>query len=165
MVSRQEIRKAQDSWAKAIVQIGKLRKDRFVCERTADELLSDLYQFDYGALLFKPSKVSEHLFRPDKESAISYFIGGNKKFLEDTGFALEPWINIRFDNKYFLHEEWRAIVMGNYYFENLEGIETKIEYTFGYTKNGQGELKIDLHHSSFPFEPIPKKKEHTLGYS
>ena len=41
--------------------------------------------------------------------------------------------------------------MGNYYFTDLTGVETKVEYTFGY-KLSNGELKIDLHHSSLPFK-------------
>ena len=48
-------------------------------------------------------------------------------------------------------EEKRAISMGNYFFTDLSGNEAKVEYTFGY-KLIEGELKIDLHHSSFSFK-------------
>ncbi|MEK9604528.1 MAG: hypothetical protein VW127_08910 [Flavobacteriaceae bacterium] len=41
--------------------------------------------------------------------------------------------------------------MGNYFFTDLNGNESKEENTFGY-KLIEGELKIDVHHSSFPFE-------------
>ena len=47
-------------------------------------------------------------------------------------------------------EENRAISMGNYFFTDLDGNEAKVEYTFGY-KLIDGTLKIDLHHSSFPY--------------
>ena len=47
-------------------------------------------------------------------------------------------------------EENRAISMGNYFFTDLDGNEAKVEYTFGY-KLIDGALKIDLHHSSFPY--------------
>jgi hypothetical protein len=50
-------------------------------------------------------------------------------------------------------EENRAIAMGNYYFTDLNGVETKVEYTFGYLRNSRGKLKIDVHHSSLPYEP------------
>ena len=40
--------------------------------------------------------------------------------------------------------------MGNYFFTNLNGSEVKVEFTFGY-KLIEAELKIDVHHSSFPF--------------
>ena len=37
-------------------------------------------------------------------------------------------------------------------FTDLDGNEAKVEYTFGY-KVVNGSLKIDLHHSSFPYNP------------
>ena len=40
--------------------------------------------------------------------------------------------------------------MWNYFFTDLDGNEAKVEYTFGY-KSINGNLKIDLHHSSFPY--------------
>ena len=43
--------------------------------------------------------------------------------------------------------------MGNYFFTDLNGDETKVEYTFGYVKGADGHLNIDLHHSSLPFTP------------
>ena len=52
----------------------------------------------------------------------------------------------------FILEENRAIAMGNYFFTDLNGDEAKVEYTFGY-KKVDGKLKIDLHHSSFPYNP------------
>ena len=42
--------------------------------------------------------------------------------------------------------------MGNYFFTDPSGNEAKVEFTFGY-KLIDGQLKIDLHHSSFPYNP------------
>merc|ERR1719217_1397826 len=42
--------------------------------------------------------------------------------------------------------------MGNYYFTcATTGDRTKVEYTFGYKRNSDGELRIFLHHSSVPY--------------
>ena len=41
--------------------------------------------------------------------------------------------------------------MGNYFFTDLNGGKTKVEYSFVYKKNDLGELKIILHHSSLPY--------------
>ena len=49
-------------------------------------------------------------------------------------------------------EPGRALAMGNYFFTDLKGNEAKVEYTFGYKLVGD-DLKIDLHHSSFPYNP------------
>ena len=51
----------------------------------------------------------------------------------------------------FILEENRAIAMGNYFFTDLNGNEAKVEYTFGYQLI-DGVLKIDVHHSSFPYK-------------
>ena len=47
--------------------------------------------------------------------------------------------------------------MGNYYFTDLSGAETKVEYTFGYQLH-EGRLHINLHHSSFPTHTSVRRK-------
>ena len=87
-----------------------------------------------------------------KSQAQSYFIAGdNRACDEDKGFAIQPWTKVRFENAGIILEEKRAIAMGNYFFTDLDGNEAKVEYTFGYKLVGD-ELKIDLHHSSFPYK-------------
>lgn len=66
---------------------------------------------------------------------------------------MQPWTNVRFENETIILEENRAFAMGNYFFTDLNGDESKVEYTFGYVKDGEGNLKIDVHHSSLPFSP------------
>ena len=44
-----------------------------------------------------------------------------------------------------------ALAMGNYFFTDLNGNKTKVEYTFAYIKHDIGDLKIILHHSSLPY--------------
>ena len=84
---------------------------------------------------------------------MSYFIAGdNRACEEDKGFAIQPWTKVRFENFNLIIEENRAIAMGNYFFTDVDGNEAKVEYTFGY-KLIKGSLKIDIHHSSFPYNP------------
>ncbi len=82
-----------------------------------------------------------------------YFIGGNSSNKKDAGFALAPWIKVRFENVAIILELNRALAMGNYFFTDSEGAETKVEFTFGYQKDSNGKLRIDLHHSSLPYSP------------
>ena len=85
------------------------------------------------------------------KNCLPYFIAGeNRECLEDKGFAIQPWTAVRFENACLILEKNRALAMGNYYFTDLDGNETKVEYTFGY-KIVDDLIKIDLHHSSFPF--------------
>jgi len=87
-----------------------------------------------------------------KAEALSYFIAGDDRACnEDKGFAIQPWTKVRFENTDLILEENRAIAMGNYFFTDLSGNEAKVEYTFGY-KLVKGALKIDVHHSSFPYK-------------
>jgi len=154
MITMAEVLRTQQAWGDAIVRIGKLKDlPRAEMEEKVSAILEVLYGFEKGPILFKPTRAREIPFRPDREGVLSYFIGGNKKFPEDTGFALQPWKAVQFDNNHLVLEEKRAFAIGEYYFTDTEGEEKKVEYTFGYYKNADGSMKIDLHHSSVPFQP------------
>ena len=64
---------------------------------------------------------------------------------------MQPWTKVRFENTGVVLSEDTAIAMGNYYFTDTNGDDTKVEYTFGYVKDSAGNLRINLHHSSVPF--------------
>jgi len=151
MITQEQVEKIQNTWGDGVVKIGALKHDRKECEKFASEFLDNLYAFDKGKVLFKPTKCEKEQFRPTKSEALSYFISGdNRACDEDKGFAIQPWTKVRFENTGFILEIDRAISMGNYFFTDLDGNEAKVEYTFGY-KSINGNLKIDLHHSSFPY--------------
>ena len=151
MITQEQVEKIQNTWGDGVVKIGALKHDRKECEKFASEFLDNLYAFDKGKVLFKPTKCEKEQFRPTKSKALSYFISGdNRACDEDKGFAIQPWTKVRFENTGFILEIDRAISMGNYFFTDLDGNEAKVEYTFGY-KSINGNLKIDLHHSSFPY--------------
>ncbi len=153
MVTKEDVIKAQDKWGAGVVQIGSLKDNRPECESFASEFLDARYAFEKGPVLFKPTKCATEQFRPTKPMALSYFIAGDDRACEeDKGFAINPWTKVRFENTDIFLEENRALAMGNYFFTDLDGNEAKVEYTFGY-KLVDGELKIDLHHSSFPYNP------------
>lgn len=153
MITKSQILTAQQQWADGIVKIGSLKHNSLQCEHFTNEFLDNLYAFDLGEVLFKPTKSHIEQFRPTKIKAISYFIAPQYCALpEDRGFALQPWVKVSFVNVLFKLEQSRAIAMGNYYFTDENKNQIKVEYTFGYILH-HGELKIDLHHSSLPFDP------------
>ena len=50
-----------------------------------------------------------------------------------------------------------TIAMGNYYFTPAKGgDDVKVEYSFAYTKDKDGKLKIILHDSHLPYIPVEK---------
>ena len=151
MVTKVQVSKIQESWGQGVVQIGSLKDNRSECETFASGFLNKLYAFKEGVVLFKPTKCANEQFRASKAQALSYFIAGEDRACnEDKGFAINPWTKVRFENTDLILDENRAIAMGNYFFTDLNGNEAKVEYTFGY-KLIDGELKIDVHHSSFPY--------------
>ena len=153
MITKEQVIAAQNEWGNGVIKIGSLKDQRTNCEEFANQFLDKLYAFDTGSVSFKPTKCALEQFRPTKQKALSYFIAGeNRACEEDKGFAINPWTKVRFENSNFILEDNRAIAMGNYYFTDLEGNEAKVEFTFGY-KVINGVLKIDLHHSSFPYNP------------
>ena len=153
MISKEQLIEAQNEWGTGVVKIGSLKDSREECEAYASQFLDKLYSFENGPVLFKPTKCKFEQFRPTKAEALSYFIAGDDRACEeDGGFAINPWTEVRFENAGMILEENRAIAMGNYFFTDLDGNEAKVEFTFGY-KLINGELKIDVHHSSFPYNP------------
>ena len=151
MITNEEVKKIQNTWGEGVVKIGSLKHNRIECEKFTSDFLDNLYAFEMGDVLFKPTKCAIEQFRPTKSEALSYFIAGDDRACnEDKGFAIQPWTKVRFENSGFILEEDRALSMGNYFFTDLNGDEAKVEYTFGY-KLIDGKLKIDLHHSSFPY--------------
>ena len=155
MVTKEQVLAAQKEWGAGIVKIGSLKNDRAACEAFTSNFLDKLYAFKQGVVLFKPTKAAEEQFRPTKPKALSYFIAGKDRACkEDNGFAIAPYTKVRFENTDLILERYRALAMGNYYFTDLNSVEAKVEYTFGY-RIIKGELKINLHHSSFPYNPNP----------
>jgi len=151
MITKEQVLKAQKQWGDGVVKIGSLKGERQECEAYANDFLDKRYAFETETVLFKPTKCEIEQFRPTKAEALSYFIAGESRAcIEDKGFAIQPWIKVRFENTNLILEENRAIAMGNYFFTDLDGNEAKVEYTFAY-KLIDRELKIDVHHSSFPY--------------
>lgn len=154
MITKEQVLDVQKKWGDGVVKIGSLKADRAACEAYASAFLDERYAFgEDKTVIFKPTKCAEEQFRPTKAMAQSYFIAGDARACaEDQGFAIAPWTKVRFENAGMILEERRAIAMGNYFFTTLDGDEVKVEYTFGYQLI-DGELKVDLHHSSFPYNP------------
>jgi len=153
MITKEQVIEAQNKWGDGVVKIGALKENRRDCETFTSQFLDKCYAFDKGLVLFKPTKCTIEQFRETKAKAASYFIAGeNRAIEEDNGFAIALWTIVRFENTGIILEENRAIAMGNYFFTGLDGNEIKVEYTFGY-KLIEDTLKIDVHHSSFPYNP------------
>jgi len=151
-ITTEKVLDAQNSWGDAIVEIGKTYTSDSNYKGLARVVVNSLYAYDEGTVLFKPTKAVNDQFRGTREEAISYFVTGSVE--EDLGFAIQPWSKVRFENSDIIIDSDSALAMGNYYFTDANtGNEAKVEYTFGYIVDEKGNLRINLHHSSFPYNP------------
>ena len=152
-ITIEEIDKIQKDWADSVIEIGRLWHDKQSYKEKANQLVSQFYAYDtdHIQVLFKPTRASQQPFRMTHKGALSYFIGGDQNFPEDSGFALMPWEKIEFHNQGYYSNHNMATVMGYYDFVDTKKSITSVEYTFGYVRTDTGELKIFSHHSSVPY--------------
>ena len=153
-ISVQEVIDAQEEWGQGIVEIGEVYTSGGDYTARATEHLDTLYAYDIGIpVLFKPTLASEDLFRTDFDSALTYFVGSEEPGHEDDGFAIAPYTNVEFDTEEIFTNGDTAMSMGTYDFTTPEGEVITVEYSFGYVRDKNGDLRIVLHHSSLPFRP------------
>lgn len=158
-VTEAEVQAAQESWGNALIQISKdyesggLKK----ASQTADAVLDAAYGYNLGTVLFKPTLThGEQTFRMTKEGALAYFVGDNKQFPNDSGFALKGWKKYEYKNAGVIIDGDLAITMGNVFLTGKDGKVTVVDKTWGFKKDTLGKLRIVLHHSSLPFSPEAK---------
>ena len=150
MVNEADINNAQKAWGDGIVAIASAHSNGEDYVSIARNHVETLYAYGLSPVLFKPTLAAIEQFRPNFESALSYFVASNNECPEDKGFAIKGWTNVRFENADLILGDSTALAMGNYFFTTPEGDEVKVEYTFGYIVDSSGNLRINLHHSSMP---------------
>ena len=153
-ITEREVVAAQKMWGEGIVRIGAVFSNDGDYSSEAADFIQDMYGYDLSSVLFKPTLAANDQFRSSFDAALSYFVGGNDTYIEDKGFAIKPYTNVKFDNVGIINNSCRmAVAMGNYFFTDTKGGETKVEYTFAYVKDSDGNLRIVAHQSSLPYNP------------
>ena len=150
MVSIADVEDTQRKWGDGIIAISEAHRNGGDYVGIATNHINTLYGYQTGPVLFKPTLAVQEQFRPTFDAALSYFVASNKVCPEDEGFAIKGWTKVRFENDDVIIDGNRALAMGNYFFAGPDGTEVKVEYTFGYILDGNGNLRIQLHHSSMP---------------
>jgi hypothetical protein len=161
-ITKAEVNAAQQGWCDALVAIGKTHQDGGDAKALATKVLTEAYDYDKGSVFFKPTLAyGATTFRPSKEGALSYFVGGDPNFSEDKGFALKPWVKARYDNLgdgddgIQIHDDI-AITMGNVWVTAADGAEVMVDKTFVFKKGDDGKLRLIVHKSSLPYSPDKK---------
>jgi hypothetical protein len=157
-IAEAEVNAVQQAWCDGLVRIGKVHKDGGDYQGAASQFIDDLYDYKEGKVFFKPTLAfGKNTFRSTKDGALSYFVGGNKDFPEDTGFALKEWVKVRYDNNAAengiqIHGDI-AITMGNVYLTNAKGEDAVVDKTFVFRRCKDGKLRLCAHKSALPYEP------------
>lgn len=150
MIDVSDVESAQQAWGAGIVAIASAHSTGGDYVGIASNHVNNLYAYQIGPVLFKPTLAAIDQFRPTFDTALSYFVASNNACPEDKGFAIKGWKDVRFENTDVIVDGNTALAMGNYFFTSPEGDEVKVEYTFGYIQDDDGNLRIQLHHSSMP---------------
>ena len=155
-IVQQDILNALSEWGDSLIAISQpyendgLRSAREIAEQVLDRL----YGFELGPVLFKPTlSGGAQTFRLTKMGALSYFIGNDPEYPNDSGFGIKYWRSIESETSATFIQNDVAMWMGWVSFIDKNNEVIKVDKTFGYTRDKHGSLKIILHHSSLPFVP------------
>ena len=155
MINKKDMDDARNAWGNGIILISKTYDEKGIEEATviAKKFLQDLYAFELGPILFKPTlSGNNQTFRSNLEGALSYFVGNNAKYPMDDGFGIKSWH--KFDSKtsdIFIEKDI-AMWMGGVTLTDNTGNILKVDKSLVYKKMSDGNLKIVLHHSSLPYK-------------
>ena len=154
-ITEDEIIEALVNWGDGMVLVSRAYETDGLemARQVASQTLDDLYGFEFGPILFKPTlSGGEKTFRTTKEGALSYFVGNSAEYPLDTGFGIKFWRKVWFETSATFTQKNIAMWMGWMMLENREGQSIRVDKSFGYKRTQDGVLKIVLHHSSLPYE-------------
>ncbi|MFN7381665.1 MAG: hypothetical protein ACK5RY_05980 [Dolichospermum sp.] len=155
-ITESEVLAAQKAWGNALVNISTTYdQEGIVAARTlAEKVIDELYAYQWGLVLFKPTLTTgDQTFRTTHKGALSYFVGGDSSFPQDTGFALKGWRKVEIRNAGIFIDGNTATTMGNVDITDKKGKVTTVDTTWQCIRGGDGKLRIILHHSSLPYSP------------
>ena len=157
-ISEQQVNAAQQAWCDGLVRVAQVHARGGDAKAEAAKMIDDLYDYAEGQVFFKPTLAyGPRTFRPTREGALAYFVGGNPNFPEDTGFALKGWTKARYENNAAengiqIHGDI-AITMGNVYITGPDGKEVMVDKTFVFRRCKDGNLRLCVHKSALPYSP------------
>jgi hypothetical protein len=168
---------AQQAWAGAVVAIGNAYgagENLAAATSLASSIIDAAYNYDNQGVFFRPTLTTHPTtFRNTKEGALCYFVGGcGAPYAGDTGFALNRWSSVSFNNYpggtatsnigiVLANNDTVAFTMGYVTFSNAQNPSSAfypngtvtVDKTFGYVKDSNGNMKINLHISALTNNP------------
>ena len=153
-ISEKDLFDARTAWGNGLIEISKTFETEGIEMATsvASDMIDNLYGFNFGKVLFKPTlSGGSQTFRTTKEGALSYFVGHNSAYPNDSGFGINCWREIISDTSAIFIDDTVAMWMGSVTFIDKVGKITKVDKSWAYKTDRNGILRIVLHHSSLPY--------------
>lgn len=148
-----ELAAAQKGWCDALVQIAQTHATQGgpAARALAEKVIDAAYGYQLGAVLFKPTlTLAPQTFRTTRAGALAYFVGGDPAFPNDSGFALNGWKSCEVKDAAVFIAGNTATTMGNVSMTDGNGRVTTVDKTWQFVKDGEGRLRLVVHHSSLP---------------
>jgi len=155
-ISKEELSQARKRWGDALVAISIANDQQGLLAATeiAKKVIDYEYGYNFGPVLFKPTLTSgDHTFRTTRDGALSYFVGQNPRYPNDSGFALKGWRKADIETAAEFIDDDVGMWMGIVTLTDKNGNKVKVDKSWGYKKDKDGRLRIVLHHSSLPYIP------------
>ena len=155
-ILEKDISDAVSAWGDGLLEISNAYENSGIEKATlvAEGMLDKLYGFNLGPVLFKPTlSGGSQTFRLTREGALSYFIGQNPVYSQDSGFGIKFWRKFSAEASAVFIDETVAMWMGWVTFIDKNEQVTKVDKSWGYKLDNKGNLRIILHHSSLPYIP------------
>ncbi len=154
MFTQDMVHKALQTWCDNVVAVGKAHSDGGDPRTVAAQVLSDHYDYDTGKVLFKPTLTfGTRTYRPTKDGALAYFVGGSDEFPDDKGFKLKPWVKVWYSKEDFILHGDLAIVQCNVHFIGQDDSHIFVNKSFVFKECEDGKVRVILHQSSLPYQP------------
>jgi len=152
-ITLEQVQAAQRAWGEGLVSIAAAHRQGGAerARAVANQVLDAAYGYASGPVLFKPTlTTAPQTFRTTREGALAYFVGGDTRFPNDAGFALNGWSRVEVQNAaVFIHGR-TALTQGNVSLTDGQGRVVTVDKTWGFHRDDAGTVRIVLHHSSLP---------------
>ena len=122
-----EVRTSQTDWGRGLTDISWAYRNGYDFEAVASDVFNSLYGHDYDYVLFN---------------------GMENPLKNSTGL---DYISVLFEEGMLITNGNQALWTGRVHMANSAGEVTTVEKTFGYFRDTNGDLRINLQHSSLPF--------------
>jgi len=152
-ITAADLAAAQKGWCDALIQIAQTNATRggAAARALAETVIDSAYGYQFGAVLFKPTlTTAPQTFRTTRAGALAYFVGGDPAFPNDSGFALNGWTACEVTDAAVFIAGNTATTMGNVTMTDGNGRVTTVDKTWQFVKDGEGRLRMVVHHSSLP---------------